>query len=158
MRQSACLQHKLFDMLGSVIFTTLLKFSRTKGHAFEIKTVDEIDQMIDLCNYMIYNDFKDWQRYTEVNILIRGRMDLLTLTSALWNKKNCFMFQQLNSVCRGVGYVCLCVCWKRIWLAAWFYNITCFTSLNNLLYTLKMCVAYIDVVSICDFGNVSFYS
>jgi len=29
---------------------------------FEIKTVDEIDQMIDLCNYIIYNDFKDWHR------------------------------------------------------------------------------------------------
>jgi len=29
-----------------------------------------------------------------------------------------------------------------------------FISLNNLLYSLNMCVACIDVVSICDFGNV----
>jgi len=134
---------------------------------FEIKTVDEIDQMIDLWNYIIYNYFKDWQRYTEVNILIRGRIDLLTLTSALWNKTNGFMFQQFNSVCGGVGCVHSCVCWKRIWLAAWFYNITCTLFLWIICYILWTCVLRVLMLSLsvilemfiqCNIIFFSFYS
>jgi hypothetical protein len=61
---------------------------------FKLKRLMKLTKMRDLCNY------------------IRDRIDLLTLTSALWNKKNCFIFQQFNSVCGEWG-VCVRACVEK---------------------------------------------